>query len=122
MRMIQSLLALLMFFGLTPVAFAHGGGPHVMGTVKRVDSKSITVTDLHGKETTIAVDDKTAISQSGKPATIQDLKSGERVVVHTHKTDAGLVAVMVKFGKVDSAHEGHHYGEHAERHDEHPAN
>ena len=55
-----------------------------------------------------------------------------RVVVHTKKSEAGLVAVMIKFGQMDktktpSPHHDGHAGEHAkeqakEQIDEPPAN
>lgn len=89
-----SMLALL----LPLAAFAHGGGPHVMGTVKSLDDKSITVTTKTGEDTTFALDEKTRFEKSGAQAAAKDLAVGERVVVHSRKEGDGLAAVMVKFG------------------------
>ena len=89
-------MALALLIGLSGVAVAHGGGPHVMGTLKAVDAKSVVVTDTENKDVTVAVDDNTVIEVDGKRATATDLKLGARVVVHTRKTDAGLVAQTIK--------------------------
>jgi len=79
-------------------AFAHGGGPHVMGTVKSLDDKSITVSTKSGEDTTIAIDTKTQFEKSGAKAAAKDLAVGERVVVHSRKDGDNLSAVLVKFG------------------------
>lgn len=117
MRKVQWVWTLTILLGFAANAFGHAGGAHVMGTVKAVDDKSITVADADGEETKIAIDDKTTVEQSGKAAMVKDIKSGERVVVHTRKGDNGPVAVLIKFGKVDKAHAGHHDDDHGDHHD-----
>lgn len=51
----------------------------------------------------IALDEKTKIDAGGQPAELMELKPGQRVVVHTRKSDAGLVAVAIKMGKPGGA-------------------
>ena len=124
MTSIRSGLVVAAVLVLSAVGWAHGGGPHIMGTAKSVSEKSIVVTDGAGKDVTVAVDDKTMVEGNGKAAKLADVKAGERVVVHTRNTDAGLVAVMIKFGAAGGA-SGHHEGEHehheGEHEHEHPA-
>jgi hypothetical protein len=100
MRPAQGLLAVLIWIGCISPAYAHGGGPHVLGTVKAVGAKSITVTDATAKPVVVSVDDKTTVERGGKPATLTEVKVGERVVVHTRKTAAGLVAIIIKVGPI----------------------
>lgn len=99
MRMHRSLLAVAVLIAIASTARAHGEGSHLMGTVKSVREKSITVTAPDGDDVVVAIDDKTKIESAGKPATLKDVTVGARVVVHTKKTDAGLVAAAIKLGK-----------------------
>ena len=78
-------------------ALAHRGGQHVMGTVKSVDDKSLTVTSK-GTEVTIQLDDSTKFEKGGAAASSKDLSPGDRVVVHAKRVDAGLKADVVKIG------------------------
>ena len=113
---------LLLLLFLPAAASAHGGGPHLMGTVKAVDDHSITITDKDNKDATATVDDKTTFENSGQKATVKDVKAGERAVVHTRKAEDGkLTAVMVKFGKPTGAPEHHGPHAHGEHHDDAPA-
>ena len=98
MRTTRALVGVAAALLIASLAHAHGGGPHVMGTIKSVDAKSLTVTGTDGKEATIAVDDGTRVESGAKPAALKDARPGDRVVVHTKKTDGGLVAVLVKIG------------------------
>ena len=101
-------------------AFAHGGGMHVMGTVKAIDDKTLTVETKQNKEVKVGIDDKTKFEKGGAVASIKDVVAGERVVVHTAKPDktGALTAALVKFGQspTGAAHPaGHseHGGDHA---------
>lgn len=109
MTIARTLIAVAIFLGTLQAALAHGGGPHLMGTIKSTDAKSIVVTGGDGKDVTISVDEKTTIERNAKAVALKDLKPGERVVVHTKKTDGGLVATMIKAG---DAH-GDHHDDHA---------
>lgn len=102
MRTFRSLLAISLLVGMTAAAYAHGEGSHVMGMVKAVGDKSITITASDGDDVVVAVDDKTKFESGGKPAALKDVKVGARVVANTKKTDAGLVAAVIKLGKADA--------------------
>jgi hypothetical protein len=107
MSIARSTVLILVLIGSASAAFAHGGGPHILGTVKSIESKSMTVTDTRNNDVTIAVNDKTSLQQDGKAVSLKDVKVGERVAVHTKKTDAGLVAILVKLGKPETTADHH---------------
>ena len=88
-------------------ASAHEGQEHVMGTVKAIDEKSITVATKGNKEVAVQLDPSTRFEKDGSAGTVKDVAAGDRVVVHAKKGDAGLTAVLVKVG---NAHEHHPHG------------
>ena len=78
------------------VAYAHGDKEHIQGTVTQISAKAITV-QLANKTTKIlTVQSDTAFKMSGKRATLQDLKVGDRVVIDVDK--GKLEAEEVQFG------------------------
>jgi len=89
-------------------AVAHNGVEHVMGTVTAVTDKSITVETVKHESVTVLLDPTTTFSDSGKPATLKDVKAGMRVVVNAKdNAQDKLVGVSVKWGAGASAHDGH---------------
>jgi hypothetical protein len=94
-RAIIFLTALLLVAGL---AMAHEGKPHVMGTVTKVSENSITVKTTAGAETAVSVVSQTVFTKSAATVTWKDLKVGDRVVIHAHKTEQGLQAETVEIG------------------------
>ena len=99
-RISVELLVLLSML-VAPAALAHGGGEHVMGTVRAVGAHSITVETKDHKKVVIDVNTDTSFQKAGEKATLQDLKPGERVVIHAKKAGPAseLTAEQVKFGK-----------------------
>jgi rubrerythrin len=91
--------ALLMLLAALPLA-AHEGGTHIMGTLKSLGEKSLTIETRDKKEIVVIIDEKTKFEKNGKPATSKDLKAGVRVVVDVDKNQAkeALVAKEVKIG------------------------
>lgn len=83
-------------------AFAHGGEQHVMGTVAAIGKDSITVKTTKGEQQ-LAVTDKTTFENSGKAAKLEDLKVGDRVVIHAMKMEGKLMAHVVRFGATKAA-------------------
>ena len=92
------ILIVLACLWLVPLALAHGNDEHVMGTVTKITASSITVETTAKKTVEVDVTDKTQFEKSGQPATIQDLKVGDRVVIHAGKSQNKLTARTVKFG------------------------
>ena len=96
MKRIVAVVALLLAFSL--IALAHGKEKHVMGTVTSISDNSITVETTGKKSVTVDVNDKTKFDKSGSPATLKDLKVGDKVVVRADVSGDKLVANEVHFG------------------------
>jgi Domain of unknown function (DUF5666) len=97
------ILFLLLYISLTTVvALAHGNEQHVMGTVTAISGNSITVhtTGKTPKDVTVLVVASTQFMKSGAAASLQDLKVGDRIVIHAKpNADKKLEASMVDFGR-----------------------
>jgi hypothetical protein len=83
------------------VTWAHGNEKHVIGTVTAISVNSITVQprEKEAKPTTVSVIPSTKFLKSGMPASLADLKVGERVVIHAKPNGQKLEADTVEFGK-----------------------
>lgn len=99
LRILALPIALLACLTAGPLA-AHEGGTHVMGTIKSVAEKSLTIETRDKKEVVVVVDEKTKFEKNGKPATPKDLKAGVRVVVDVEKGQSkeALMAKEVRIG------------------------
>jgi len=79
-------------------AFAHGGEEHVIGTVAKVTSGSITVKTTANKMVTVGVVPDTTFTKANSAAKLADLAIGDRVVIHAKEpTEGTLVADTVEF-------------------------
>ena len=87
-----------LLFVLSVMGLAHGKEKHVMGTITSISDSSITVETTAKKSVTVDVSDKTKFKNSGSPATLKDLKVGDKVVVHADVSGDKLVANEVHFG------------------------
>lgn len=97
-------LALAVTVSAVP-AVAHEGHAHrVMGTVSAVHGQELDVEATTGKTTVVVVNAKTRIVRGGAAQKIDDIKTGDRVVVTgTDSKDASgrerLTATEVKLGR-----------------------
>jgi hypothetical protein len=89
---------LALLFTLSALAFAHGNEKHVMGTVTEISGNSIRVETTAKNSVTVEVRDNTKFEKSGSPATLKDLKVGDRVVIHASPSGDKLIASEVRFG------------------------
>ena len=103
-KIFGSLLAIFLMVG---IAYAHNGMQHVMGTVVSMTSTSITVKTMNGKTQTVDVDANTKYSERSRAITMQDLKAGDRVVIHAAKKEGKLVAATVEVGTAGSVAHSH---------------
>jgi hypothetical protein len=94
----RTVAVITLLFVLSVMALAHGKEKHVMGTVTSISDSSITVETTAKKSVTVDVSDKTKFEKSGAPATLKDLKVGDKVVVHADVSGDKLVANEVHFG------------------------
>jgi len=83
---------------LMQVVFAHGGLEHVLGTVVEASPASITVKTNEGKTIKVNVDAKTQFTKAGANITAQEVKPGDRVVIHAKKDGDTLLAQTVQIG------------------------
>jgi len=75
-------LALVAALVAAPYAIAHEGHAHkMMGTVATVNDHRLEVKAADGKTATVTLNETTKILRGKTPATLQDIKAGERVVV-----------------------------------------
>jgi hypothetical protein len=94
--------ALLAAFAFVVVlASAHGDKKHVIGTIQKLDSGSITVKTRDGKSVEVKLVTSTAyvkrVDTTDKPAAISDLTVGENVVIHATPKGSDLEADEVRF-------------------------
>jgi hypothetical protein len=78
-----------------PVA-AHEGGHDARGIVTSIDPQELTVKTSRGEEKFLLTPE-TKFVKDGSPATAQDLKASNRVVVHARKKADRMEAVKVQF-------------------------
>jgi hypothetical protein len=92
-------LVLFVCISLAAVAaLAHGGEEHVMGTVTKVTSDSITVKTTAKEPVTVGVVPTTKFTMGKMAMKIDGLKVGDRVVIHaTEPKEGTLVADTVDF-------------------------
>lgn len=75
-------LALVAALVAAPYAIAHEGHAHkMMGTVATVNDHRLEVKAADGKTAAVTLNETTKILRGKAPATLQDIKAGERVVV-----------------------------------------
>jgi ribosomal protein S1 len=92
----RAVLAILGAFVLTGgVAFAHGNGVHVRGTVVTVSNTAITI-QVSAKQTrTIPINEKTMIMKGAAHLSLTDVKVGDRVVIDVDKKTSVATEVML---------------------------
>ena len=94
----RTIAVVALLFAFSAIALAHGKEKHVMGTVTSISDTSITVETKDKKSVAVDVSDKTKFEKSGSPATLKDLKVGDKVVIHADVSGDKLVANEVHFG------------------------
>lgn len=97
-----ALAAGLIFLLAGVTAFAHGGFDHVIGTVSKVESNTLTVKTAKG-DVDVKLSEKTEITKAGQKAALADLKPGVRVVVDIPEGSKDQVAHSVKVGVAGAA-------------------
>ncbi|MFY9947419.1 MAG: DUF5666 domain-containing protein [Candidatus Sulfotelmatobacter sp.] len=90
---------------LSTIVLAHGDQQHVMGTVTKIDSGSITVKTTTGEVKVVMVLPTTKFVRGSAAVTAQDVRVGDRVVIHAKPDGEMLHATEVKIGEAkDSIH------------------
>jgi hypothetical protein len=100
------LVAMMILMGAA-VAVAHGTDKHVLGVVTKITDTEVTVTAADKTVTVVKIDTTTQFVKSGAAATLQDLKVGDRVVIHAKPVGSDLLAEEVRFGKTPASGAAH---------------
>ncbi len=101
MKHLVAIAAVLVF--AVSVALAHGNEQHIMGKVTSISGNSITVETVKKETKTAEFTSETKFVKSGSPASVKDLKVGDRVVIHAEKKGERLEAREVHFGAQSSS-------------------
>jgi intein/homing endonuclease len=85
-------------FAAVPVAAHEKGGDRAMGIVARFEPERIVVKTSDGHEVPFTVTPETRFVREGKRVRAEDVRVGQRVVVHGNRVGESLQAVEVKLG------------------------
>jgi hypothetical protein len=92
---------LLSFLVVVITLSAHGDKKHVIGTIEKLNSGSVTVKTRDGKSVQVKLVASTVyvarVATADKPAALSDLAVGENVVIHATPKGEGLEADEVRF-------------------------
>ena len=91
-----SLLAIIFAFTAT-MAFAHGEGQHVLGTVITIDQKRLEIKTQKGAIVEVQLNKQTRFKEKGNPKGTNPPAVGDRVVVEVVKDNNVLTATEVDF-------------------------
>jgi hypothetical protein len=95
----RTLILALLLTCLPLLAHAHEGMIHVIGVVTALRDRSVTVQTTDNKSVTVVLADTTTYAKTKKAATREDLKVGDRVVIHAMKMNGALQAHTVEFSE-----------------------
>lgn len=99
----NSILLLLLSLLCTSILFAHEHEKHVMGTVKTIDTASVSVETTSHQVQTVQITSQTKFVKGGVPSSITDLKVGDRVVIHAKPSGDKLEATEINVGTQHTA-------------------
>jgi len=95
----QRMLTALLSLAFAAALLAHAGAEHITGFVKAITPQSLTVETTKHEMVTVVLTPKTDGMKSSVRFNVQELKPGERVVIHAKKNAAGaLEAIEVDWG------------------------
>jgi hypothetical protein len=86
-------------FLFATLAFAHGNEQHVIGTITAINGDVITIQTVDKQTKVVNLSGNTKFTKSGAAASRDDLKVGDRVVIHAQKEGDKLVAHSVALGR-----------------------
>lgn len=84
------------------VALGHGSGVHARGTIKEITPDHVVLTG-NGADQVIAMGKDTAIVRGDRSVRIQDVRVGERAVVHARREGKALSATEIRLAPTDGA-------------------
>ena len=98
-------IVILALFVLTvgswTATFAHEGHKHkVLGTVTMAASDHVMIKDKDGKDVTVHITKDTKVLKDKKAMTVDDIKTGMRVVIAAVTEKEKMVATTIELGAV----------------------
>jgi hypothetical protein len=90
-------MALFLALAAAP-SLAHGG-PHLKGTVSAIGSDQITVKSGDGQESQAQITPQTRFLRGKAPGRLEDLRQGDRVVVHARRQGKALEASEIRYAR-----------------------
>ena len=101
---------LLSFLFVAIALSAHGDKKHVIGTIEKLNSGSLTVKTRDGKLVQVKLVPSTTyvarVATADKPASLSDLAVGENVVIHATPRGDDLEADEVRFSAPSASGSG----------------
>jgi hypothetical protein len=101
---------LLSFLFVAITLSAHGDKKHVIGTIEKLNSGSVTVKTRDGKSVQVKLVSTTVyvvrVATADKPAALSDLAVGENVVIHATPKGDDLEADEVRFSTTGATGSG----------------
>lgn len=94
------LLLAILFAFTASLAFAHGEGQHVLGTVTAIDQKHLEIKTQKGGIVAVQLSKQTRFKEKGNPNGSNLPAVGNRVVVETVEDNNVLTAIEVQFSAV----------------------
>lgn len=95
--MVTPFMALVVLLAATPAA-AHEKGGRAMGIVESVSAEQIVIKTADGHPVSFTVTKDTRFLRGDEPVRVEDVKAGERAVVHGRRSGEELQALQVKVG------------------------
>ena len=96
-------MAIAMIAISSSLALAHGDQQHVMGIITKIDASSVSVKTTTGQIKVVMIQATTKFLKGTSAITQQDLKVGDRVVIHAKPEGNMLHATEVKVGVATAA-------------------
>jgi hypothetical protein len=97
MRWMMTFVILIAVLVATPAA-GHEKGDRAMGVVESVTAERIVVETADGHPVAFTITKDTRFFRGDEPVRLEDVKAGQRAVVHGKRLDEELQAVQVKVG------------------------
>lgn len=88
---------------LPAVPLAHAGGHDARGTVKELTEERIVLTTVQGREEAFLLGEDTRFERGHAPARREDVRVGERAVVHGRRDGKDLRATTVRLAPAGGA-------------------
>jgi hypothetical protein len=96
-KQVLRIVAVLAALAAPSVAAAHEGHMHkYLGTVSKVDGVHVTLKTTDGKDVTVMLDDKTAVTRGAQKLDASAIKVGERASVDGMEEKGMIMAHAVK--------------------------